>query len=95
MLQLLKKEDEGVTMRINKTVAETFQIGLTLFSAATLTNYKSLYSTEPILTLNVSKLQDELSYWGEHSRYTVIFTSLIENLCSLNPSDRFSGPELW
>jgi hypothetical protein len=45
-------------MRINKTIAETFQIGLTLFSAATLTNYKSLYSTEPILTLNVSKLQD-------------------------------------
>ena len=79
-------------MRINKDISETFQLGLTLLSAATLKDYSFLYKFSPLLSLNLDKLNEELGHCAESSTYTVVITSLIANLCSFNPTHRLSGP---
>lgn len=94
-MQLIANTDERVTMRINKDISETFQLGLTLLSAATLKDYSFLYKYSPLLSLNLDKLNEELALCAESSTYTVVLTSLIANLCSFNPAHRLSGPELW
>jgi hypothetical protein len=95
LLQLIQNTDERVIMRINKEISETFQLGLTLLSAANLKNYSYLYKHSPLLNLNIDKLNGEIDKCTEFSRYTLVLTSLIANLCSFNPALRLSGPELW
>lgn len=56
LLRLIKKTDERVVMRINKSISETFQLGLTLLSAATLNDHLALYSRTPLLSLDVDRL---------------------------------------
>lgn len=82
-------------MRINKDISETFQLGLTLLSAAQLNNYQFLYSHTPLLALDVDRLKEELDRCTLSGRYTEVLTALIANLCSFNPAQRLSGPELW
>lgn len=56
LLRLVKSTDERVVMRINKSISETFQLGLTLLSAATLNDHQALYSRTPLLSLDVDRL---------------------------------------
>jgi hypothetical protein len=95
LLKLIKSTDERVIMRINKDISETFQLGLTLLSAASLKDCQSLYSHTPLLSLRLEQLGTELEQLAQSSKYTVVLTALISNLCSFNPADRLSGPELW
>lgn len=79
-------------MRINKNISETFQLGLTLFSASRLRDYQALYAHSPLLTLDLEQLSDHLEQWRQEGRYTEVFAALVANLCSFNPAHRLSGP---
>jgi hypothetical protein len=92
LLRLIKSTDERVVMRINKSISETFQLGLTLLSAATLTDHQTLYSRSPLLALNIDRLATQIEQWREGGRYTEVMGALVANLCSFNPADRLSGP---
>ena len=74
--------------------SEIFAIGATILSAATLSNFSSVYHFKDH-SIDIAMLRDKKTTFGEGEHYSDIFKALILNLTSVNPSERLGSDELW
>lgn len=74
--------------------SEIFAIGATIMSAATLSNFASVYQFKDN-SVDIAMLRDKKTTFGEGEHYSDIFKALILNLTTVSPSERLGADELW